>query len=128
MYCQSCGKQIPDESVYCMWCGKPVAGKSTSGEPDDGYPSTDMERWYEDVMRNHVAAHMKDPAGCVWPHYSEQMADGSGRKATILTYIDATNGFGGRSRCSVKISLKKYPEYVGYKMKEPNQAIYVNYR
>lgn len=35
MYCSSCGKAIPDDSVFCMYCGKPPAGQpSLAVRPD----------------------------------------------------------------------------------------------
>lgn len=131
MYCQSCGKRIPDESVYCMWCGKPVAGKSTEGQQSNGYPSTDEEKWYEDVMRNHVAAQMKNPTDCVWPHYSDDMRAEYGKikkKPCLLTWIDATNDFGGKLRVAVRIKLSAYPAYSGFAIRQPRDTIFVDCR
>lgn len=123
MRCTKCGKEIPDESVYCMWCGEKVLVPNR-------YPSTEMEKWYEDIMRNHVAAIMKNPAECEWPRYDESMRSthGVGKKPYVDTYIDATNSYGGRLRVRVRIKMAKYPEYSGFGLKEPNQSMYVTHR
>lgn len=33
MYCNACGKAIPDDARLCSYCGKPVAGAAPSRPP-----------------------------------------------------------------------------------------------
>ena|ERR1035438_1727198 len=42
MYCQACGKQIPDESAFCLGCGKPLAHGPQQGPPP---PAKRSVRW-----------------------------------------------------------------------------------
>lgn len=130
MYCQNCGREIPDESVYCMWCGKPIAGRGGTENASmsaDPYPSTEIERFYEEAM-NHVRAIMKNPKDCTWPRYESSMRQEHKRKQYIVTYIDATNSFGGGLRCSIRIKLDKYPKYTGFGMKQPSDHFFISYK
>ena len=36
MYCNACGKQIPDIAKFCDGCGKTVAGTAPAPAPDQG--------------------------------------------------------------------------------------------
>jgi len=42
MYCQACGKQIPDESAFCLGCGKPLASGVQQVPP---HPTKRSVRW-----------------------------------------------------------------------------------
>ena len=33
MYCSSCGRQLPNGSAYCQYCGAPVGGAPAGGAP-----------------------------------------------------------------------------------------------
>ncbi len=33
MFCNACGKQIPDDARVCSYCGKPIAGAAAARPP-----------------------------------------------------------------------------------------------
>ena len=39
MYCPACGKAIPDDSVFCMYCGKSLAGQPSLAVRPDAPPT-----------------------------------------------------------------------------------------
>lgn len=134
MYCQHCGKSIPDESIYCMWCGSPIAGRGGAdsvGSAEPAYPSTDEERSYEDIMRNHVLKVLKNPGDASWPPYREATWQEYGKfgkkKKCLVTSLDATNSYGAKLRYSVKIKFDADGSYKNFAMKGPQEAIYVDY-
>jgi hypothetical protein len=71
MYCESCGKQIPDDSRFCEFCGNPVKEDSNQGlyndrdegtgnEGDEG-PSNDViEEANEEVNEGYKSSKKKD--------------------------------------------------------------------
>lgn len=59
MYCESCGKQIPDDSRFCEFCGNPVKDGSNEGSYDDsveGMVSYAAEEVNEDLNGKNKAS------------------------------------------------------------------------
>lgn len=135
MYCQKCGEQIPNESVYCMRCGTPTLGGVHEvnvhvSQPLDSYPSTNEEMFYEDVMKNHVLTVLKNPAGATWPRYEAATWTQYGtfkKKHCLETHIDATNSYGGQIRVLVRIKVNDDGSYKNFALKNPSDTIFVDY-
>ena len=83
-------------------------------------------------MKNHVAAMMKSPNDCSWPKFSSDMLTEYGKLGTkkkcYLTWIDATNSYGGRLHIAVRIKLKDGLNYSGFALKEPQTFSFINYK
>lgn len=63
MYCESCGKQIPDDSRFCEFCGSPVKDGSNEGSYDDsdeGMVSYAAEEVNEDLNEKNKASKKRD--------------------------------------------------------------------
>ncbi len=46
MFCPSCGKQIPDQGVFCMFCGNRLDAPSTSPQTFNTHPPTNIEKLF----------------------------------------------------------------------------------
>ena len=130
MYCKKCGKLIPDESNFCMFCGGQIR------EPDENndlYPSNDIEKMYEDTMQNKVLKILKSPSTASYPKFKPEMIKSiSGifpsDSKVIETYIDSMNSFGATIRTSIRIRLTASNEFDGYALRESTSLTYSLYR
>lgn len=130
MYCKKCGKSIPDESNFCMFCGDKIC------EPDDNnnpYPSSDIEKMYEDTMQNKVLKILKSPSTASYPKFKSEMIKSisgifSPNSKVIETYIDSMNSFGATIRTGIRIRLTASNEFDGYALRESTSLTYSLYR
>lgn len=120
MFCQKCGKVIPDESVYCMFCGTPTNSSVVASAKADPYPSNTMERFYEGSMKK-VANQMKNPEACTWPRYTNSMLVDKGSKSLIETSIHATNSYNATLKIGIRIKMSDdaNPRIKSISMKNP---------
>ena len=130
MYCKKCGKVIPENSIYCMFCGVYVK-KNVSDNSD--YPQTDIEKLYEDVMVNRIIPNLKSPTTAQYPKYNEEMQKELNRSFSssvkvIETYIDSMNSFGSIVRTGIRIRLNKEQQYDGVAFKENTSAFFSLYK
>lgn len=130
MYCKNCGKEIPENSIYCMFCGIYVKENKFS---DSNYPQTDMEKLYEDVMVNRIIPKLKSPTTAQYPKYNEKMIKEINRSFSssfevIETYIDSMNSFGSIIRTGIRIRLNKDQQYDGVAFKESTSAFFSLYK
>ena len=44
MFCQKCGKEISDDSTFCVFCGSRTNADSTCGGPSFGYYANQVKR------------------------------------------------------------------------------------
>lgn len=127
MFCSNCGKEIPDVSNFCMYCGKRINNISVM----DDYPLSDIEKFYENVMKNKVIAKLKSPSSSKWPRFNDDMIKIVGTLGTytvIETYVDSTNAFGAQIRVGVRIKIDDNLNYGGVAFKEWNSLTYSLYR
>lgn len=128
MFCHNCGKEIPDISNYCLFCGTKI--KQDTDDMSLAYPSTEKEILYETVMKERVIKKLKCPATSSWPKFDESMIKKVGTftdYTVIETYIDAENGFGAKVRVNVRIKIDDDLHYLGFAFKEWNSVKYSMY-
>ncbi len=105
MYCYHCGKQVPEISIYCMFCG--VKFKIE----DKPYPETAEEKSYEVLMQKYIVPLMKTPSVATYPRYEESMkkkVESMFSDYTVIeTWVDSQNSFGTMIRGGVRIKLNK---------------------
>lgn len=134
MYCKNCGKEIPNDSYYCMFCGAHLQNAEAPALADrSDYPSSSMERLYEDIMKNKVVPNLKCPSTATYPRYKECMSKEisglfSGKQTVIETYADSMNSYGAIIRVGIRIRLNSHKEYDGVAFKESNSVSYSLYR
>ena len=51
MFCENCGKQIPDDSVFCEECGAAVGGEAQAAPTYDGYAAAATPRKKKPVKK-----------------------------------------------------------------------------
>jgi hypothetical protein len=51
MYCPACGTSIPDNSQFCLSCGKPIVIQSRSSRNEQGafWPETQFREWRDSI-------------------------------------------------------------------------------
>lgn len=129
MYCSKCGKEIPDESNFCLFCGHQI--KSTNDNVIEEYPSTQNEKKYEKAMKWISDNFMKSPSTATWPKYTDNMVEFSGLFSTIKviqTYIDAVNSYGAIVRTETRLKLDEHDNIVSFAFKNPNEYTYSMYK
>ena len=73
MFCMNCGKQIPDESVFCQYCGKPVVMAAPQVQPAPvAAPQPQPAPAY--VPAPQQVAPQPVPAAPVYPQVPQQVA------------------------------------------------------
>ena len=88
MFCSKCGKQIPDDSVFCPGCGARLQG----GAPEEPKLPTTKEGWMLLAVKDAIAAGLKNPESAKFSNFEEIETDSFGRTyAEIIVY--ATNSY-----------------------------------
>ena len=73
MFCMNCGKQIPDESVFCQYCGKPVVMVAPQVQPAPvAAPQPQPAPAYTPAPQQ--VAPQPAPAAPVYPQVPQQVA------------------------------------------------------
>ena len=126
MFCVKCGKQLPDDAVFCPFCGASVAGGQLVELTKEEKEITPIEQYYNDCFKNKIINVYKSPSTCKWPPLESSMIkegvvnifnktkfeDRNVRY--IETWIDATNSYGAyiRGRLRIVIDAEGKPELV----------------
>lgn len=98
MFCPKCGNQLPEDSVFCAFCGTPVTAT----------PNAQKDEFFEDVR---PAAQPVQPAQPAAQQTQPDKLTGSNTLAIvgfILAFFSAIPGL----ICSI-IGFRKSKEYVG---------------
>lgn len=89
MFCSKCGKQIPDESVFCSFCGAQLAA---SAQQTTTTPTT-KEGWMLLAIQDAIRAGMKDPDSAKFDGFENIEIDGYGRTYAEIV-VRAKNSYG----------------------------------
>ena len=89
MFCFKCGKEIPDNSVFCSVCGAKI------GEAEPATPSqpTTKEGWMLLAIRDAIAEGLKDPGSVQFGNFENIEIDGYGRTYAEIV-VRAKNSYG----------------------------------
>lgn len=122
MFCNKCGTELTDDSVFCSKCGNKIGGAAEE-KPE----MTIMEKRYEKAF-SLIVKFYKTPGACKWPRYNDSMlksgpvrvdgedANGNRKLAVeispqnltfIETFIDAQNSYGALLREDLLIVLNE---------------------
>lgn len=89
MFCSKCGKQIPDESVFCSFCGAQLAASS---QQKPTTPTT-KEGWMLLAIQDTIRAGLKDPDSVKFDNFENIEVDGYGRTYAEIV-VRAKNSYG----------------------------------
>lgn len=93
MFCSQCGKQIPDNSKFCAFCGAKLAVMEGGAAAEPATPTT-KEGWMLLAIKDAVKAGLKDPDSAKFGDFENIEVDGKGRTYAEIV-VRATNSYGG---------------------------------
>lgn len=115
MYCNKCGKQIPEDSIFCNYCGVKVEIQNEDIEP----------KTQDDIIisacKDCIIKHLKAPSTVQFPVVEIQDRDDYGR-VYLYAEIDAQNSFGAMLRKKLRVVLQSVNEDGTYEAL--NEAVY----
>lgn len=129
MFCSKCGKKIPDESNYCLFCGFQLNTNEESQIEEK--PLNQKEIRYEKAMQWISENYLKSPSTASWPKYDDSMIEFSGLISTnrfIQTYIDSVNSYGAMIRTYTRLKIDDNNNILSFAFKNPHEFIYGLYR
>lgn len=99
MYCNKCGKQIVDDSIFCNYCGDKIEilNENTTLKTQDDL--------IIDACKDCVKKHLKSPATVQFPIIEIQDKDEYGR-IYLYVEVDAQNSFGAMLRNKLRVVLQ----------------------
>lgn len=115
MYCNKCGKQILDDSVFCNYCGVKVEqiikNKQTKSKDD----------LIIEACKDCIKNHLKSPSTVSFDKIEIQDRDNYGR-IYLYSEIDAQNSYGAMLRNKLRIVLQRVNDDGTYEAL--NEAVY----
>lgn len=115
MYCNKCGKQIVDDSVFCSYCGVKVE-QSVQAEAN-----TDTDAIIIEACKDCIKKHLKSPLSVNFDTIEIKDRDDYGR-IFLYAEVDAQNSFGAMLRNKLRIVLQQVNEDGTYEAL--NEAVY----
>ena len=91
MFCSKCGKQIPDDSIFCAYCGARLATASAESA-QDASPKT-KEDWMLLAIKEPIMAGLKDPDSVKFDKFENIEIDAYGRTYAEIV-VRAKNSYG----------------------------------
>lgn len=116
MYCNKCGKQLADGSIFCNYCGVKIeiqTGKSVVSKTQDDIIIS--------ACKDCIMKHLKAPATVQFPVVEIQDRDDYGR-IYLYAEIDAQNSFGAMLRNKLRVVLQSVNDDGSYEAL--NEAVY----
>lgn len=92
MFCSKCGKQIPDESIFCSGCGAKLGAGAASESSEPSQPTT-KEGWMLLAVQDAIAAGLKDPYSVKYGNFESIEIDAYGRTYAEIV-VHAKNSYG----------------------------------
>lgn len=99
MYCNKCGKQITDDSVFCSYCGTKIEIQDEYIEPKS------QDDIIISACKDCIIKHLKSPSTVQFPIVEIQDRDDYGR-IYLYAEIDAQNSFGAMLRNKLRVVLQ----------------------
>lgn len=115
MFCNKCGKQIADDSLFCNYCGEKVNQLEQDNKPKD------RDDLIIDACKNCVEKHLKSPSSVNYISIDIKDQDDYGR-VYLEVELDAQNAFGASIRTKLRVVLQTVNEDGTYEAL--NYAVY----
>lgn len=95
MYCNKCGKQITDDSIFCNYCGCKVESNNSKNKDDI----------IIEACKDCIKKHLKAPSTVNFESIEIKDKDDYGR-VFLYAEVDAQNAFGGMLRNKLRVVLQ----------------------
>lgn len=115
MYCNKCGKQIVDDSVFCSYCGVKVKQIIQDESPKS------KDDLIIEACKDCIKKHLKSPSTVNFDTVEIQDRDDYGR-IYLYAEVDAQNSFGAMLRNKLRIVLQQVNDDGTYEAL--NEAVY----
>ena len=99
MYCNKCGKQIVDDSIFCSYCGIKIEQTSQYELPKS------KDELIIEACKNCIKKHLKSPSTVNFDVIEIQDRDDYGR-IYLYAEVDSQNSFGAMMRANLHIVLQ----------------------
>ena len=103
MYCNKCGKEIADDSIFCSYCGIKM----------EQFPQKEKLKGREDLIlaacKDCVEKHLKAPSTVNYVTIDIKEQDDYGR-VYLYVELDAQNSFGALLRVKLRVILQAVNE------------------
>ena len=99
MFCNKCGKQIADDSLFCNYCGEKVNQLEQDNKPKD------RDDLIIDACKNCVEKHLKSPSSANYISIDIKDYDDYGR-IYLEVELDSQNSFGASIRTKLRVVLQ----------------------
>ena len=115
MYCNKCGKQISDNSIFCNYCGVKIELPTQNKEPQS------KEELIIEACKDCVKKRLKAPSTVNFSVIEIKDKDNYGR-IYLYVEVDAQNSFGAMLRNKLRVVLQQVNENGTYEAL--NEAVY----
>lgn len=105
MYCNKCGKQIADDSMFCNYCGVKIEISQQK--------ETNKEDLIINACKECIKKHLKSPSTVIFDTIEIKDYDNFGR-IYLYAEVDAQNSFGAMLRNKLRIVLQQVNENGSY--------------
>lgn len=102
MYCDKCGKQIVDDSIFCNYCGTKIELVSQNA-------SKNIDDLIINACKDCIKKHLKSPSTVNFDTIEIQDKDDYGR-IYLYAEVDSHNSFGAMMRTKLRIVLQSVNE------------------
>lgn len=107
MYCNKCGKQIVDDSVFCSYCGVKIEQVIQDEQPKS------RDDLIIEACKDCIKKHLKSPSTVNFDKVEIKDRDSYGR-IYLYAEIDSQNSFGAMMRGNLHIVLQNVNEDASY--------------
>ena len=115
MYCNKCGKQIVDNSIFCNYCGVKIEQTSQNELPKS------KDNLIIEACKDCIKQHLKSPSTVNFDKVEIRDKDDYGR-IYLYAEVDAQNSFGAMLRNKLRIVLQQVNDDGTYEAF--NEAVY----
>lgn len=115
MYCNKCGQQISNNSIFCNYCGTKI------GQTQNEKITKNRDDLIIDACKDCITNRLKSPSTVIFNSIEIKDRDSYGR-IYLYAEVDAQNSFGAMLRNRLRIVLQQVNEDGTYEAL--NEAIY----
>lgn len=105
MYCNKCGKQIVNDSIFCSYCGVKIEQQESSNEERH----RNEDNLIIEACKECIKKHLKSPSTVNFDKIEIKDRDDYGR-IYLHADVDAQNSFGAMMRANLHVVLQNVNE------------------